>query len=121
MKLEDLWKSLNNIDSAKDIFEDNNQNIIKSFNNIDKKYKNRIIVDSDDSSNKVENPNFDDLLSVFCKCCLGKRRKNNNILLNKSMNIIIEKLDIINVFRKMCLIDKINKKFKYDLVHYTNS
>ena len=112
---------INNIDYAKDIFKDNNQNIIKSFNNIDKEYKNRIIVDSDDSSNKVENPNFDDLLSVFCKCCLGKRRKNNNILLNKSMNIITEKLDIINVFRKMCLIDKINKKFKYDLVHYTNS
>ena len=50
------------------------------------------------------------------KCyCKNKKRKINNILLNESMNIISEKLDIFNIFRNMCLIENINKNLKYDL------
>ena len=110
----------NNIYSRKNIFKDNNQNILNSFNSVDKIYKHKKILDNKDSSNNTENSNFDDLLSIFCKCCLGKRRKKKSILFNKSMNIIIEKLDIINVFRKMCLIDNIKKNFENDLVQNTN-
>ena len=110
----------NNIHSRKNIFKDNNQNILNSFNSVDKIYKHKKNLGDEDLSNNTEYSNFDDLLSIFCKCCLGKRRKKKSILFNKSMNIIIEKLDIINVFRKMCLIDNIKNNFENDLVQNTN-
>ena len=46
--------------------------------------------------------------TLLCHCCLKKRKnlKNlNKILLNESMNIIIKKLDIFNIFRNICLIE----------------
>ena len=42
--------------------------------------------------------------TLLCHCCLKKRKnlKNlNKILLNESMNIIIKKLDIFNIFRNI--------------------
>ena len=31
------------------------------------------------------------------------------------MNIFIDKLDIFNIFKNMCLLENISKKYKYDL------
>jgi len=44
---------------------------------------------------------------LLSKCACGKRNKKKiyNILIDESMNIIRKKLDIINIFRNICLIE----------------
>ena len=37
-----------------------------------------------------------------------KRRKVYNLLVNESMNVVQEKLDIFNIFRNICLIENSN-------------
>ena len=44
--------------------------------------------------------------SIFC--CGIKRRKVYNLLVNESMNVVQEKLDIFNIFRNICLIENSN-------------
>ena len=44
--------------------------------------------------------------SIFC--CGIKRRKVYNLLVNESMNVLQEKLDILNIFRNICLIENSN-------------
>ena len=41
----------------------------------------------------------------MCYCCRNKRKKVYKILLNESMKVIIEKLDISNIFRNICSIE----------------
>ena len=38
----------------------------------------------------------------FCFLCVRKRKNMENILLDEGMKIIIEKLDIINIFKNLC-------------------
>ena len=38
----------------------------------------------------------------FCFLCVRKRKNMENILLDEGMRIIIEKLDIINIFKSLC-------------------
>jgi hypothetical protein len=38
----------------------------------------------------------------FCFLCVRKRKNMENILLDEGMRIIIEKLDIINIFKNLC-------------------
>ena len=80
--------------------------------NLNKRYKLETNVDSKDSPKK-ESISFKDLLCTICNYNTEKRR--NIILLKKNMKIFIDKLDILNIFRNMCLIENINKTFKLDL------
>ena len=52
-------------------------------------------------------------MNTICNYLADKRRKT--IILNKRLDIFIEKLDIFNIFRNMCLIENISKNYKYDL------
>ena len=47
----------------------------------------------------------DILLSICCPCGKGKRKKMHKILIDESMNIIRNKLDIFNIFRNISLIE----------------
>ena len=49
-----------------------------------------------------------DVLSSLCACGKRNRKKIYKILINESMNIIRNKLDIINIFRNICLIEHSN-------------
>jgi hypothetical protein len=46
----------------------------------------------------------------LCFLCARKKKNVQNILLNEGMKIIIEKLDILNIFKKMNLLDKTQDK-----------
>ena len=83
----------------------------ESLLNLNKRYKLETIADSKDSPKK-ESVSFKDLLCTICNYNTEKRR--NIILLKKNMKIFIDKLDIFNLFRNMCLIENINKKFKFN-------
>ena len=97
--------------SFKDNLKEHNKKKSESSLNLIKRYKTEIIIDNKDSLKK-EKLKYKNILSLICNYCNNKRR---NILLNKSMNIFIEKLDIFNIFRNMCLIENISKNYKYDL------
>lgn len=49
----------------------------------------------------------------FCFCCSRKRENFANTLMDESMNIITDKLDIYNIFRNMYYIEDIKKKCNY--------
>jgi hypothetical protein len=49
-----------------------------------------------------------DLLISICSCGKRNKKKIYRILINESMNIIMNKLDIINIFRNICSIEHSN-------------
>ena len=57
----------------------------------------------------IENINLSDIfISVFYRCCKKNRRNVYKILINESMNVVTEKLDILNIFRNISSIEYIN-------------
>ena len=68
---------------------------------------------------KEENKNIINKIKVnkfyifFCFCCFKRRTNKNNILLAEGMRIITEKLDIINIFRKINNSEKFHEKDIY--------
>ena len=101
---------LENIDFKKDYEE--NKNSSDNLNNLTKK-EDKIEQNIDWIINKI---NLKDLLISKCCCCCKKYKKNvHNLILNESMKVIMGKLDIINIFRNIYIIensnDIINKNF----------
>ena len=94
--------------------EDNHSDIIKfryifkgeDFSNLKKKDKND--EDTEDKNYIINKIDLKLLLIPLCLCPLKKRKSVNKILLNESMNIIIKKLDIFNIFINICLIEYAN-------------
>ena len=80
------------------ITNSNNSNVINSKN--DGFLSNSII-------NEIPMNKF---LNYFTCCCNKERKILNNILLNEGMDLLAEKLDIINLFKKVCLVDKMDEK-----------
>ena len=55
--------------------------------------------------------------SIFlCLPCIRKRKNLNNYLLDEAIKIIVEKLDIMNIFKKLYKDEKIQEKYKVDNV-----
>ena len=75
----------------------NNENDIKDIDIYNFKNKN----DERDSTliNKIK---INKCCIYFCFLCVRKRKNMENILLDEGMRIIIEKLDIINIFKSLC-------------------
>ena len=94
------FKSLNK-DSSKMLYKSTNKSKSNSINNS----KNEWII------NKI---NLSDSLFSMCFCFKRKRRSVYKLLLNETMNIIIEKFDIFNLFRDLCAIEKLKNNYKYD-------
>ena len=53
---------------------------------------------------------LNNFLIHLCFCFVRKIKNENNVLLNEAMNIISEKLDILNLFRNICLQENYQKK-----------
>ena len=86
-------------DSCRNININNNE---LKMNKTDRENENNFI---------IENINLTDIFkSIFHCCpCWKKNRKNYyNILINESINVFREKLDILNIFRNICSIEYIN-------------
>ena len=76
------------------------------FFNFKKKDKND--EDTEDKNYIINKIDLKLLLIPLCLCPLKKRKNVNKILLNESMNIIIKKLDIFNIFINICLFEYTN-------------
>ena len=57
-------------------------------------------------------------ISAFYCCCKKKKRNVYRILINESMNLVMEKLDIFNIFRNICLTEYYNYELnnKLDII-----
>ena len=106
---ESPLKTENNIDNTyiktiKNNPVDTNKNDTQLLSNNKKAYK----ADKDNENimiiRKIK------LKDLFCSifCCGIKKRKVYNLLVNESMDVVQEKLDIFNIFRNICLIENSN-------------
>ena len=89
-------RRINKSNILKNINEEQNNNInIVNLNNeiIENDKKNCLI---------VEKIKINKCCLYFCFLCVRKRKNIENILLDEGMRIITEKLDIINIFKKLC-------------------
>ena len=59
--------------------------------------------------------------TYFCFLCLRKRKNLENILLDEGMGIVEEKLDILNLFRKMVRDDTIKEKIKESTIEMSDT
>ena len=96
------------VQSIKSSYEDINKNDIESVYTMPKKSKN-----NEDNKNNwiIEEISLKDMLISIFYCCGKKRRKVYNILLNEAMRIIMENLDIFNIFKNLNSIDYSNNHF----------
>ena len=89
---------------SNNLLKNNNQNnkvFLNEQNTLDRGTEKRAIID------KIKLNKF----KVYC-CflCIRKTKNMNNILLDEGMNIVNEKLDILNLFRNMYKYDMIKEK-----------
>ena len=70
----------------------------------------------------INNVHLNKFFVHICFCCIRKRNNLQNILLDESMNLLSEKLDIINIFKMMCLGKEVKQKYKFDksMIHMSN-
>ena len=58
-------------------------------------------------------------MNYFCVhfgfCCMRSKKNMQNILMDEAMNLVTEKLDIINIFRTMCLNEEIQFKYEFNI------
>ena len=126
-------KTIQKHDKSKEdiiIMKKNNRNIINrnstkllNFDFSEKKFKkekndkiasemfnNTTIINKNDKDNIgiITKINLKDLLISLCSCGKRNRKKIYKILINESMNIIRNKLDICNIFRNINLIEHSN-------------
>ena len=60
----------------------------------------------------ISNISLKDLFISKFHCCKRKKRNIYNLLLNESMEVIMEKLDIFNIFRNICSIEYANNNLE---------
>ena len=104
-------KNPNEIISNKDKDEDNNYNIENALQSDGKE-------NSERNQNGNENRRIIDRVKMKCYCiyfwfCFARKKKNiDNILMDEGMDIVVEKLDIINIFKKIYSADLIEQTLK---------
>ena len=71
--------------------------------------------DNTNNNNQIINEiNLNQFLVHLGFCCVRSRRNYQNILLDESRFLLEEKLDIINIFKKMCLSEEIQYRYRID-------
>ena len=94
----------------------NNSKDINAFNFANSIISEGQIVNKEKETNR-ENRRIIDRIKMNCCCiyfwfCFARKKKNvQNILLNEGMDVIIENLDIMNIFKKIFNISKIEHSF----------
>ena len=92
------------------IQEDNNFN--NSSNNqklsLDQKDKS-----FEDKSNIIENISINKFFVICAFCCIRKRKDVNSYMLEEGNRIIKEKLDVLNIFKKLFYEEQMQEHFKY--------
>ena len=111
-------------DNLKNQNENNIYNVSKNTNtfNIPNSVSSEINMIKKVKEMKNENRRIIDRIKMNCCCvyfwfCFARKKRNvQNILLDEGMDIIVENLDIMNVFKKIFYIDKIEQSFKINSI-----
>ena len=121
--IPNLIEKLEN-EGSKQIFEnknikDNKKLSINNINIYNIKEKEEIIVKENNIINEIQI----NKICIYLFFCFARKRKNiNNILLDECMNIVTQKLDILNLFRNLYKDEKMQIKFdiKDELIQMSN-
>ena len=114
--------TINNIKEPQNIKININQNQQMKIVNKQNIMNNNSIVSSEnlrpEISNKEDKTNsildeikINKFFIVFAFCCIRKRKNVNNYVLNEGLNIIGQRLDIINIFKKLYYDEKVQKYY----------
>ena len=110
-KLTNVLEENTNINQKNiQIQESNNYNISSnnrklSFEQKDKSYE--------DKKNVIENISINKFFVICAFCCIRKRKDVNSYMLEEGNRIIKEKLDVLNIFKKLFYEEQIQRNFKY--------
>ena len=117
---ESKKKNINDIVNLKQSNINNNINLIDSsikISNINKEKERNLEAETKKEKYKEKNPEIiidkiklNKMCIYLCFCCVRKRRNLQNILLDEGMKIIIENLDIMNLFRNLHRFEKMRDK-----------
>ena len=91
-------KSEKENNTMKNSFKDMNKNSEENILNVPKKIK----IEKNNEKLIVENITLKNIFIALFYCFKIKRKNIYNVLLNESLNLVMEKLDIFNIFRNMC-------------------
>ena len=108
-KIENEIVNFNNISIKNnlktcDIKESNKRTIFEKI------LKKDLIIKEKGNNQVINFIKLNNYLIHLCFCFVRKIKNENNVLLNEAMNIISEKLDILNLFRNICLQENYQKK-----------
>jgi len=74
-------------------------------------------IERDNKSRRIiKKIKYNPFCTYFCFLCVRKKKNIPNTLVNEGMNIIVEQLDILNLFRKLLKDEKIQETFSKDEV-----
>ena len=108
-------KTLNLEDKTINLDDKNilNESKLKNNNYINQKEKDKVFEENKKNENTktiINEIKFNPFCTYFCFLCFRKRKILENNLLDKGIDLIAEKLDILNIFKKIYNIDKNNVK-----------
>ena len=111
-------------DNLKNQNENNIYNVsrnVNNFNMVNSISSEGKIINKDKETNN-ESRQIIDRIKMNCCCiyfwfCFARKKKNvQNVLLDEGMDIIVENLDIMNIFKKIFYINKIEQSFKINSI-----
>ena len=90
----------------------NKQNIMNNNSIISTENLRPEISNKEDKTNSIlDEIKINKFFIVFAFCCIRKRKNVNNYVLNEGLNIIGQRLDIINIFKKLYYDEKVQKYY----------
>ena len=90
----------------------NKQNIMNNHSIISTENLRPEISNKEDKTNSIlDEIKINKFFIVFAFCCIRKRKNVNNYVLNEGLNIIGQRLDIINIFKKLYYDEKVQKYY----------
>ena len=91
------------------IKEQNNVNVLSNDNMISLDESNK---KKENKRNIIENIYINKFFVVFAFCCIRKRKNMNSYMLEEGLGIIKERLDILNIFKKLYYEEQLQEMFK---------
>ena len=90
----------------------NKQNIMNNNSIVSSENLRPEISNKEDKTNSIlDEIKINKFFIVFAFCCIRKRKNVNNYVLNEGLNIIGQRLDIINIFKKLYYDEKVQKYY----------
>ena len=90
----------------------NKQNIMNNNSIVSSENLRPEISNKEDKTNSIlDEIKINKFFIVFAFCCIRKRKNINNYVLNEGLNIIGQRLDIINIFKKLYYDEKVQKYY----------